>query len=65
MEIAFEEFGDRILVFVGCLGSSFSDFLGLEDKLENEANFYEKPNLEPWIWGRISWWYLGPLKTSR
>ena len=36
MEIVFKEFRDRILVFFGSLGDRFSDFLGLENKLENK-----------------------------
>ena len=44
MKIVFEEFRDRFLVFFGCLGSCFSDFLGLENKLENETIFSEKPD---------------------
>ena len=46
MEIVFSEFRDRFLVFVGCLGSRFSDFLGLENMLENEAIFSEKTDPE-------------------
>ena len=41
MQIVFKEFRDRLLFFVRCLGGFFSDFLGLENKLENETIFGE------------------------
>ena len=49
--------------FVGGFGSCFSDFLGLENKLENRTIFYEiqHPNNPIW-WGQIRG-FLGPLKT--
>ena len=37
-------------MFFGCLGSRFSDFLGLENKLENEAIFSDITDPETWIW---------------
>ena len=46
MEIVFKEFRDRFVMFVGCLGNRFSDFSGVENKLENKAVFNEKPDLE-------------------
>ena len=62
MEIVFKEFRDRFLVFFGCLGSRFSDFLGLENKLENETIFYENQISDLDLVGQIRG-YLGPLKT--
>ena len=62
MEIVFKEMRYRLLVFVGCLGSRLSDFLGLGNKLENETMLSEKPDLNRWIWLGRSWGYLGPLK---
>ena len=50
MEIVFKESRNRILVFFGSLGSRFSDFLGLENKLENQAIFDKLPNLKPSMW---------------
>ena len=41
MEIVIKECRDRLLVFFGCLGNRFSEFLSLENKLENEAIFCE------------------------
>ena len=38
-------------MFLGCLGSRFSDFLGLENKLKNRTFLYEIPNLTFWIGG--------------
>ena len=46
MEIVFKEFRDRSLVFFGCLRNRFSDFLGIENKLENKTIFYETQNLK-------------------
>ena len=39
MEIVFKEVRDRFVLFFGCLGSRFSDFLGSENKLQNETVF--------------------------
>ena len=39
MDIVIKEFRDRILVFVECLGSRLSDFLGLGNKLETKRLF--------------------------
>ena len=50
MEIVFKEFQDCFLMFVGCLESRFSEFFGLENKLENRTIFCEIQNLKPWIW---------------
>ena len=35
----FNEFQDRFLSFVGSLGDRFSDFLSLENRLENRGVF--------------------------
>ena len=58
METVFKDFRNRFLVFVGCLGSCFSDFLGLENKFENEAIFSKKQisrsgsgYADPWLFG--------------
>ena len=45
MEIVFNEFRDRLLLFFGSLGSGFSGFLGLENRFENEVIFSEKQML--------------------
>ena len=50
MEIIFDEFRDVFLLFVGRLGIGFSNFLSLENKLENETIFCEKPDLKTSIW---------------
>ena len=50
METVFKEFRNCFVLFVGCLEIRFSDFLGLENKLENETIFDEIPNLTFWIW---------------
>ena len=50
MEIVFKEFRDRFFMILKCLESRFCDFLDLENKLENNMFFFEKPNLETWIW---------------
>ena len=50
VEIVFKEFRNRLLMFSGCLEIRFSDFLGLENKLENETIFDEIPNPPFWIW---------------
>ena len=42
MEIVFSGFRDQFLEFLGCLGSRFSDSLGLAHKLENETISSEK-----------------------
>ena len=61
MEIVFNDFRDRFLLFFGSLGSGFSGFLGLENRLESEGIFCDVPDPEP---GRgESPRYLGPLKT--
>ena len=39
MEIVFNEFRDGCLSFFGSLGSCFSLFLDLENRLENETIF--------------------------
>ena len=54
VEIVFKEFRNRIWVFFWCLEIRFSDFLGLENKLENETIFDEIPNPIFWIWCRRS-----------
>ena len=51
MKFVFIEFREWFSVFFGCLGSRFSDFLCLENKLENKTFFHEKLNPEFWIWG--------------
>ena len=35
----------------GSLGDRFSDFLGLENRLENRGIFGDVTNPEFWIWG--------------
>ena len=39
MDMVFKEFQARFLVLVGCRGTRFSDFLGLENTLENRTIF--------------------------
>ena len=51
MEIVFKEFRDRFLSFFGGLGSRFSDFLGLGNRLENEAIFSDETDPEKLNWG--------------
>ena len=46
MEIVFKELLDRFVMLFACLESYFSDYLGLENKLENKAIFCEKPDLK-------------------
>ena len=63
MEIVFDEFRDRILLFFGSLGSCFSGFLGFENTLENEGIFVLQTDPETLNWRGESTGYLGPLKT--
>ena len=42
MEIVVKELRYRFLVFAGCIGSRFSDFFDLGNKLGNERIFSEK-----------------------
>ena len=49
MEIVFNEFRDGFLLFLGSLRNRFSDFLGFENRLENEAILSEKPDPHNWI----------------
>ena len=51
MEIVFSQFRDGLLSFFGGLVSRCSDFLSLENKLENEAIFGVVKNPEPLNWG--------------
>ena len=60
MEIVLKEFHDGFLLFFRRLGNGFSGFLGLENKLENETIFNEKPNLEFWISVRRSGGFWAP-----
>ena len=50
MEIVFNDFRARFLLFFGSFGSGFSIFLGLENKLENEAILNEKTDPETLNW---------------
>ena len=48
-------------MFFRCLENGFSDFLDLENRLENEANFYDEEShiLDPVV---VICGFLGPLK---
>ena len=50
MEIVFSEIRGAFLSFVGSLGSRFSDFFSLENKLKNQTIFGVRTNLESGIW---------------
>ena len=54
MGIVFNEFLDRFLSFFGSLGSGFSNFLGLENRLGKEGIFSGITDLETLIWRRRS-----------
>ena len=45
-QIFFNEFRDQCLLFFGSLGSCFSGFLGLENKLENQMIFGDETDPE-------------------
>ena len=61
--IVLNEFRNRFLLFLRSLGDRFSDFLDLENRLENRWIFGDVTDLEFGIWGHRSTGYLGPLKT--
>ena len=60
----FNEFLHRFLLFLGSLGSGFSGFLGVENKLEHTTIFSDMTESESGIWWGRSTGYLGPLKTK-
>ena len=61
-EIVFYGFRGRLLPFFGSVGDRFSDFLGLENRLENRRVFGDVTDLAFLIWGRRSTSDLGLLK---
>ena len=63
MEIVFSEFRDRFSLFFGGLGSGFSGFLGLGNRLENEAIFSAITDPETLNWRGESTTDSSPLKT--
>ena len=64
MKDVFNEFRDRFSLFFESLGNRFSDFVSLENKLENTPIFSDITKSEPGIWGRRSTTDLSPLKTK-
>ena len=66
MDIVVCEFRTGFLVFLWSRGSSFSDFLGFENKVENEAIVDEIPNPTFWIWwGRSAgFWVVLSIKNT-
>ena len=58
----FKEFRNICLVFLGGFGSCFPDFLGRENKLENETVFDEIQDQNNPIWWGRSAGFLGPIK---
>ena len=46
MEIVFNEFRDRFLLFFGGLGNCFSGFSGLQNRLENRGIFGDETDPE-------------------
>ena len=67
LEIVFEEFRNVFLMFSGVFGRCFSEFLGLENKLENRTIFYEIQNPNNPIWWGISagFWACYVLRRDR
>ena len=63
MEDVFHKCLSRFVSFFKCLGSCFSSFVGLQNRLENEGIFSDVMDAEKWIWGRRSTIDLSPLKT--
>ena len=57
----FINLGIDFLLFFGSLGSGFSGFLGLENKLENPPSFSDTTGSESGFWWGRSPGYLGPL----
>ena len=62
VEIVFYDLVIRFSLFVRGLGVRFSDFLSLENKVENTETFGDVTDPEFGIWGRRSKGYVGPLK---
>ena len=54
-EAVFYEFGDRVLPF---FGGPFSDFMDLENKVENRGIFDDLTDPDFWIWRAGSTGYL-------
>ena len=52
MEIVFNEFRDRFLLFVKSIGNRFSGFLGLENRLKMKGFFVMQADPEKLNWVR-------------
>ena len=63
MENVFNEFRHRLFIVFECLGNRFSDFVSLENKLENTTIVSDMKKSEPGNWRGESTAESSPLKT--